>query len=68
MIEQLGLDRERLWVGVGAGFSDKPLTTMREALPALREAIPGARLVLAAMGPKMCALAGAASTARSSTG
>jgi alkanesulfonate monooxygenase SsuD/methylene tetrahydromethanopterin reductase-like flavin-dependent oxidoreductase (luciferase family) len=31
---------------------------MREALPALREAIPGVRLVLAAMGPKMCALAG----------
>ncbi len=57
-IRQLGLDRERLWIGVGAGFSERPLTTMREALPALREAIPGVRLVLAAMGPKMCALAG----------
>jgi alkanesulfonate monooxygenase SsuD/methylene tetrahydromethanopterin reductase-like flavin-dependent oxidoreductase (luciferase family) len=57
-IEELGLDRERLWVGVGAGFSQKPLTTMREALPALREALPGVRLVLAAMGPKMSALAG----------
>jgi alkanesulfonate monooxygenase SsuD/methylene tetrahydromethanopterin reductase-like flavin-dependent oxidoreductase (luciferase family) len=57
-IEQLGLDRERLWIGVGAGFESKPLTTMREALPQLREAIPGTRLVLAAMGPKMCALAG----------
>ena len=32
---------------------------MREALPELREALPGVRLVLAAMGPKMCALAGA---------
>jgi alkanesulfonate monooxygenase SsuD/methylene tetrahydromethanopterin reductase-like flavin-dependent oxidoreductase (luciferase family) len=32
---------------------------MREALPALRQALPGVRLVLAAMGPKMCALAGA---------
>jgi alkanesulfonate monooxygenase SsuD/methylene tetrahydromethanopterin reductase-like flavin-dependent oxidoreductase (luciferase family) len=31
---------------------------MREALPALRNAIPGVRLVLAAMGPKMSALAG----------
>jgi alkanesulfonate monooxygenase SsuD/methylene tetrahydromethanopterin reductase-like flavin-dependent oxidoreductase (luciferase family) len=58
-IDQLGLQRERLWIGLGAGFSPKPLTTMREALPELREAIPGARLVLAAMGPKMCALAGA---------
>jgi len=57
-IDQLGLDRERLWIGLGAGFSPKPLTTMREALPELREALPGARLVLAAMGPKMCALAG----------
>jgi alkanesulfonate monooxygenase SsuD/methylene tetrahydromethanopterin reductase-like flavin-dependent oxidoreductase (luciferase family) len=57
-VRQLGLDRERLWIGVGAGFSERPLTTMRRALPALREAIPGVRLVLAAMGPKMCALAG----------
>lgn len=59
-IERLGLDRERLWLGVGAGFTKKPLTMMREALPALREALPGVRLVLAAMGPKMCALAGGA--------
>jgi alkanesulfonate monooxygenase SsuD/methylene tetrahydromethanopterin reductase-like flavin-dependent oxidoreductase (luciferase family) len=58
-IDRLGLDRERLWLGVGAGFSEKPLTKMREALPALREALPGVRLVLAAMGPKMCRLAGA---------
>jgi alkanesulfonate monooxygenase SsuD/methylene tetrahydromethanopterin reductase-like flavin-dependent oxidoreductase (luciferase family) len=57
-IESLGLDRGRLWVGVGAGFTRRPLTTMREALPALRNAIPGVRLVLAAMGPKMSALAG----------
>ncbi len=57
-IESLGLDRGRLWIGVGAGFDKRPLTTMREALPVLREAIPGVRLVLAAMGPKMCALAG----------
>jgi alkanesulfonate monooxygenase SsuD/methylene tetrahydromethanopterin reductase-like flavin-dependent oxidoreductase (luciferase family) len=57
-IEELGLDRERLLVGVGAGFSAKPLTTMRSAVAELREAIPGVRLVLAAMGPRMCALAG----------
>jgi alkanesulfonate monooxygenase SsuD/methylene tetrahydromethanopterin reductase-like flavin-dependent oxidoreductase (luciferase family) len=54
-----GVDPSRLWLGVGAGFSKKPLTAMREALPVLREALPGVRLVLAAMGPKMCALAGA---------
>jgi alkanesulfonate monooxygenase SsuD/methylene tetrahydromethanopterin reductase-like flavin-dependent oxidoreductase (luciferase family) len=58
-IEELGLPRERLWLGVGAGFSKKPLTAMREQLPALREALGDIRLVLAAMGPKMCAFAGA---------
>ncbi len=58
-IDRLGLDRERLWIGVGAGFSEKPLSAMREALPRLREALAGTRLVLAAMGPKMCGLAGA---------
>jgi alkanesulfonate monooxygenase SsuD/methylene tetrahydromethanopterin reductase-like flavin-dependent oxidoreductase (luciferase family) len=58
-IERLGLDPARLWLGVGAGFSKKPLTRMRESLPDLRAKLPGVRLVLAAMGPKMCALAGA---------
>jgi alkanesulfonate monooxygenase SsuD/methylene tetrahydromethanopterin reductase-like flavin-dependent oxidoreductase (luciferase family) len=58
-IERTGLDPARLWLGVGAGFSEKPLTKMRESLPALREQLPGIRLVLAAMGPRMCELAGA---------
>src|SRR3954452_3624784 len=58
-IEKLGLNASKLWLGVGAGFSEKPLTRMRESLPELREKLPGVRLVLAAMGPKMCALAGA---------
>jgi len=59
-IERLGLDPGRLWLGVGAGFSEKPLSKMRESLAELRERVPGVRLVLAAMGPRMCALAGAA--------
>jgi alkanesulfonate monooxygenase SsuD/methylene tetrahydromethanopterin reductase-like flavin-dependent oxidoreductase (luciferase family) len=57
-VERLGIDPSRLWLGVGAGFSKKPLTKMRESLPELREKLPGVRLVLAAMGPKMCALGG----------
>ena len=57
-IEECGLERGRLLIGVGAGFSKKPLTRMREAHDELREAIPGVKLILAAMGPKMCALAG----------
>jgi alkanesulfonate monooxygenase SsuD/methylene tetrahydromethanopterin reductase-like flavin-dependent oxidoreductase (luciferase family) len=58
-IDRLGLARSRLWLGLGAGFTEKPLTTMRQALPGLRETLPGIRLVLAAMGPKMCAFGGA---------
>ena len=58
-IERLDLPRDRLWVGVGAGFQKKPLTAMREAVDELREKLDGVRIALAAMGPKMCALAGA---------
>lgn len=57
-IDRLGLDPARLWIGVGAGFSKKPLTSMKENLSVLRENLPGIRIVMAAMGPKMCALAG----------
>lgn len=57
-LEEFGVDPSKLWLGVGAGFTKKPLTKMREALPELRELLPGVKLVLAAMGPKMCALAG----------
>ena len=58
-IDELDLPRERLWLGIGSGFSEKPLTTMREQLPALRDTFGEVRLMLAAMGPKMCEFAGA---------
>jgi alkanesulfonate monooxygenase SsuD/methylene tetrahydromethanopterin reductase-like flavin-dependent oxidoreductase (luciferase family) len=58
-LDRLGLDPSRLWIGVGAGFTKKPLTTMRAELATIREALPDVRVVLAAMGPKMCELAGA---------
>jgi alkanesulfonate monooxygenase SsuD/methylene tetrahydromethanopterin reductase-like flavin-dependent oxidoreductase (luciferase family) len=58
-IEELGLPRERLSVAVGAGHSPRALTAMREALPRLREALGDIHIVLAAMGPRMCALGGA---------
>jgi len=57
-LEEFGVDPAKLWLGVGAGFNKKPLTAMREAEPRLRELLPGVKLVLAAMGPKMCELAG----------
>ena len=49
-ITECGLDRSRLLIGVGAGFSKKPLTRMREAHDELRERIPGVKLILA--GPQ----------------
>ncbi|MBN8870076.1 MAG: LLM class flavin-dependent oxidoreductase [Solirubrobacterales bacterium] len=58
-IERLGLNPSRLWIGVGAGFTKKPLTFMTEQIGVLREKLPGIRVIMAAMGPKMCALAGA---------
>jgi alkanesulfonate monooxygenase SsuD/methylene tetrahydromethanopterin reductase-like flavin-dependent oxidoreductase (luciferase family) len=59
-VMELGLDPARLWTGIGAGFTKRPLAVVREGLEALRSSLPaGARIAVAAMGPKMCALAGA---------
>jgi alkanesulfonate monooxygenase SsuD/methylene tetrahydromethanopterin reductase-like flavin-dependent oxidoreductase (luciferase family) len=59
-MNEVGLDPARLWVGIGAGFTKRPLGVVREGLAALRRELPGAaRIAVAAMGPKMCALAGA---------
>ena len=58
-IGEVGIDPGRLWAGFGAGFSKRPLTAMREGLEALRAALPAeSKIVIAAMGPKMCAFAG----------
>jgi alkanesulfonate monooxygenase SsuD/methylene tetrahydromethanopterin reductase-like flavin-dependent oxidoreductase (luciferase family) len=57
---RLAVAQERLWLGIGTGFTKRPLGVMREGLAALRNALPGGtRIVVAAMGPKMCALGGA---------
>lgn len=59
-LEEVAVDPTRLWLGIGAGFTKRPLGVVREGLAAMRAALPaGTRLVVAAMGPKMCALAGA---------
>jgi alkanesulfonate monooxygenase SsuD/methylene tetrahydromethanopterin reductase-like flavin-dependent oxidoreductase (luciferase family) len=59
-IGEVGLDPARLWVGIGAGFTTRPLGVVREGLADMRGALPnGTRVAVAAMGPKMCALAGA---------
>ena len=59
-LAEVGIDPGRLWLGIGAGFTKRPLGVVREGLEAMRAALPdGTRIVVAAMGPKMCALAGA---------
>ncbi len=59
-VAELGLDPARLWLGIGAGFTNRPLGVVREGLAAMRSELPqGTRVIVAAMGPKMCALAGA---------
>jgi alkanesulfonate monooxygenase SsuD/methylene tetrahydromethanopterin reductase-like flavin-dependent oxidoreductase (luciferase family) len=59
-LEEVAIPPARLWLGIGAGFTKRPLGVVREGIAALREALPaGTRIVVAAMGPKMCALAGA---------
>ena len=59
-VATLAIPQERLWLGIGAGFTKRPLGVVREGLAAMRTALPGGtRVVVAAMGPKMCALAGA---------
>ena len=58
--DEQGLEPGRLWVGIGTGFTKRPLQVMRDGLAELRDVLPApARVVVAAMGPKMCALAGA---------
>jgi alkanesulfonate monooxygenase SsuD/methylene tetrahydromethanopterin reductase-like flavin-dependent oxidoreductase (luciferase family) len=57
-VKELGLPTERLVLGIGSGYSEHPLAAVREGLGALREVLPGVRIIVAAMGPKMCFLAG----------
>lgn len=61
-VGSLGEHFDRLVLGIGAGFSPSPLGVVRSSIRALREEFPAdLRLALAAMGPKMCRLAGAIS-------
>ena len=51
------LDEKRLIVGIGSGFSNRPLKDVRDAVAELRHGL-GCRIAIAAMGPRMCELAG----------
>lgn len=52
------LPHERLVLGLGAGFSQTPLRDVRRAVARIRQLLPGPAIAVAAMGPRMCALAG----------
>ena len=59
-LEETTISAGRLWLAIGAGTTKRPLGVVREGLAAMRAALPQeTRIAVAAMGPKMCALAGA---------
>ena len=55
-VAELGLPTERLVVGVGSGNPVGGLARVRAEVPALEAA--GVKVVVGALGPRMCALAG----------
>lgn len=56
-VERCGLPPERLVLGVGTG-SAASLAMVRDSVAALRQLLPAVRLAVAALGPRMCRLAG----------
>jgi alkanesulfonate monooxygenase SsuD/methylene tetrahydromethanopterin reductase-like flavin-dependent oxidoreductase (luciferase family) len=59
LLDQVAMPLDRLLLGVGAGQSSKPLHTVKEAVSRLRDEVgPELTIAVAAMGPRMCRLAG----------
>jgi alkanesulfonate monooxygenase SsuD/methylene tetrahydromethanopterin reductase-like flavin-dependent oxidoreductase (luciferase family) len=59
-IDRLGLDPARLWIGIGAGQLRSPTQIIQRAVAELRELLPEqARIVVAAMRPRLCRVGGA---------
>lgn len=56
-VRALRLPLERLVLGVGTGDGSS-LAVVREGVAALRRLLPGTRLAIAALGPRMCRLGG----------
>ncbi|MFN2465487.1 MAG: LLM class flavin-dependent oxidoreductase [Candidatus Dormibacteria bacterium] len=57
-IRELELPLKRTLIGLGAGFTPAPLDVERDGVAELRRELPDVQVAVAAMGPKMCALAG----------
>jgi alkanesulfonate monooxygenase SsuD/methylene tetrahydromethanopterin reductase-like flavin-dependent oxidoreductase (luciferase family) len=56
-VNELGLPGERYRLGIGSGWGPHPVDRVRAALRELRPAA-GCELVVGALGPRMCTLAG----------
>lgn len=56
-VDTSGIPLERLYLGIGSGSGDRPIERVRLGLEAIRAEV-GVTLVVAALGPAMCRLAG----------
>jgi len=57
-VRRLALPLDRLRLGVGSGAASEPLAVVRTGVERLRVLLPEARIVVAALGPRMSRLAG----------
>ena len=58
-IASLGIDTSRAIVGIGSGRAEHPVDAVRAAVTELRALLgPGTAIAIAALGPRMCRLAG----------
>lgn len=58
-VAELGLDLRRAVLGIGSGRAGHPVTAVRGAVAELRRLLrPGSVVAVAALGPRMCRLAG----------
>ena len=62
-VDRLGLDPARLWIGLGSGSLAPQLDALRDGVAGVRRLLPGARVVVAAMRPRLCRLGGAVADA-----
>jgi alkanesulfonate monooxygenase SsuD/methylene tetrahydromethanopterin reductase-like flavin-dependent oxidoreductase (luciferase family) len=58
-VRRLGLPLDRLRLGIGSGAEQtRPVELVRRGVAELRDLLPDARIFIAALGPRMCELAG----------
>ncbi len=58
-VGELGLDLRRAVLGIGSGRAEHPVTAVRGAVAELQRLLrPGSVIAVAALGPRMCRLAG----------